>query len=74
MLGPRWTPWLTSFELFADGKGHITTKTANATTRQRRRAMILHLVGSDVQGIFSTLADSGEATDYATAVTALNSV
>ena len=34
--------------------------------------MLLHLTGPDVQEIFSTLADTGEAIDYATAVTALN--
>ena len=34
--------------------------------------MLLHLAGPDVQEIFSTLADTGEATDYAAAVTALN--
>jgi len=71
-LGPRWTRWLTSFELFADGKGLIITEGTNATTRQRRRAMLLHLAGPDVQEIFSTLADTGEPTDYAAAVTALN--
>ena len=71
-LGPRWKRWLTSFELFADGKGLIITETTNANTRQQRRAMLLHLAGPDVQEIFSTLADTGEATDYAAAVTALN--
>ncbi|CAH3040357.1 unnamed protein product, partial [Pocillopora meandrina] len=71
-LGPRWTRWFTSFELFADGKGLIITEGTNATTRQRRRAMLLHLAGQDVQEIFSTLANTGEATDYAAAVTALN--
>ena len=34
--------------------------------------MLLHFAGPDVQEIFSTLADTGEATDYAAAVTALN--
>ena len=71
-LGPRWTRWLTSFELFADGKGLIINETTTANTRQRRRAMLLHLAGPDVQEIFSTLADTGEATNYAAAVTALN--
>nr|XP_058952093.1 uncharacterized protein K02A2.6-like [Pocillopora verrucosa] len=71
-LGPRWTRWFTSFELFADGKGLIITEGTNATTRQRRRAMLLHLAGQDVQEIFSTLANTGEATDYTAAVTALN--
>ena len=71
-LGPRWTRWLTSFELFADGKGLIITEATNANTRQRRRAMLLHLADPDVQEIFSTLADTGGAIDYATAVRALN--
>ena len=67
-LGPRWTRWLTSFELFDDSKGSIINDNANANTKQRRRAFLLHLSGSDAQGIFSTLADTGAATDY----TALN--
>ena len=71
-LGPLWTRWLTSFELFADGKGLIITESTNVTTRQRRRAMLLHLAGQHVQEIFSTLADTGDATDYAAAATALN--
>ena len=71
-LGPRWTRWLTSFELFADEKGLIITENPNATTRQRRRAMLHHLAGPDAQEIFSTLPDTCEATDYAAAVTALN--
>lgn len=37
-LGPRWKRWLTSFELFADGKGLIITEGTNAVTKQRRRA------------------------------------
>ena len=40
-LEPRWTRWLTSFELLADWKGLIITEDANVTTRQRRRAMLL---------------------------------
>ena len=65
-LGPtlgRWKRWLTSFELFADGKGLIITEGTNAVTKQRRRAMLLHSAGPDVQEIFSTLSDTGEATD-----------
>ena len=71
-FGPRWTRWLTSFELFADGKGLIITDATNATTRKRRQVMLLHFAGPDVQDIFSTLADTGEATDYAAAITALS--
>ena len=71
-LGPCWTRWLTSFELFVYGKGLIVTEATNATTRQQRRAMLLHFAGPDVQEIFSTLADTGKATNYAAAITALN--
>ncbi len=41
-------------------------------TKQRRRALLLHHAGTDVQDIFSTLADTGGPTDYEQAVTALN--
>ena len=44
-LAPHWTHWLTSFELFADGKGLIINEDANVTTRQRRRSILLHLAG-----------------------------
>ena len=57
-LGPRWTHWLTSFELFADGKGLIITETANETTRHRRRAMLLHLAGPDKKSFL--LPDTSE--------------
>ncbi|KAJ8333769.1 hypothetical protein SKAU_G00410880 [Synaphobranchus kaupii] len=71
-LGPRWTRWLMSFELYADGKGLILPNNATDAVKQRRRALLLHLAGPDVQDIFSTLANTGEATDYAAAVRALN--
>ena len=71
-LGPRWTRWLTSFELYADGKGLIIDDDATAVVKQRRRALLLHLAGPDVQDVFSTLPDTGEVTDYKKAVTALN--
>ncbi len=71
-LGPRWTRWLYAFELFADGKGLILTDNASVATKQRRRALLLHHAGTDVQDIFSTLADTGGPTDYEQAVTALN--
>ena len=70
-IGPRWTRWLNSFELYADGKGLIINETTTATTKQRRRAMLLHLAGPDVQEIFTTLTDTGNATDYARAVDVL---
>lgn len=71
-LGPRWTRWLTSFELYADGKGLIIDDAATDNTKQRRRALLLHLAGPDVQDIFSTLPNTGQVTDYAATVKALN--
>ena len=64
--------WLTFFELFVDAKGLIITETTNANTRQQRIAMLPHLAGPDIQKLFSTLMDTGKATDYTAAVTALN--
>lgn len=63
--------WLSGFELFADGKGLIVAAD-NATDKQRRRALLLHLTGPDVQDIFATLPDTGEDTDYRKAVDVLN--
>ena len=71
-IGPLWTRWLTSFELYADGKGLIISEGTTAATKQRRRAMLLHLAGPDVQEIFTTLTETGDATNYASAVEALN--
>ena len=72
MIGPRWTRWLNSFELYADEKGLIVGETTAAATKQRRRAMLLHLAGPDTQEIFTTLTETGDATDYNRAVEALN--
>ena len=44
----------------------------NANNRQRRRALLLHLAGTDVQDIFFTLPDTGDVKDYKKAVDALN--
>ena len=71
-IGPRWTRWLTSFELYADGKGFIISEGTTAATKQRRRAMLLHLAGPDVREIFTTLTETGDAANYASAVEALN--
>ncbi len=71
-LGPRWTRWLTSFELYADGKGLIMKEDVAASVRQRRRALLLHHAGPDVQDVFSTLPDTGNADNYNAVVTALN--
>ena len=71
-IGPRWTRWLTSFELYADRKGFIINEGTTAAAKRRRRAMLLHLAGPDVQKIFTTLTDTGDATYYASAVEFLN--
>ena len=71
-ISPRWTSWLNSFELYADRKGLIVSDTTTAATKQRRRAMLLHLAEPDVQEIFTALPKNGDATDYNHAVEALN--
>ena len=53
-------------------KGLIPPGDVDAVTKQRRRALHLHHAGTDVQDIFSTLADTGEPTDNVRAVAALN--
>ena len=70
-IGLRWKQWLSGFELFAHGKGLIVAADS-ATVKQRRRALLLHLAGPDVQDIFATLPDTSEVTDYKKAVDALN--
>ena len=71
-LGPRWTRWLNSFKLYADGTGLIIGANTTDEKKQRRRAMLLHCAGPDVQDIFTTLPDTGTDTDYDAAVQALN--
>jgi transposase InsO family protein len=83
-IGTRWTRWLTAFAFLADGKGLIVEdlrainddnaafNRAQNITRQRRRALLLHLAGPEVQDIFSTLENTGEANEYAPCITALN--
>ena len=70
-LGLRWKRWLTAFELFAVGKGLILNE-ENANNRQRRRALMLHLAGPDVQDLLLTLPNTGDVKDYRKAVDALN--
>ena len=71
-IGPQWKRWLTSFEMYANGKGIIINERTTAATKQRRRAMLLHLAGPDVQEIFTTLTEAEDARNYASAVEALN--
>ena len=63
-LGLRWKRWLV-------GKGLIVNED-NTNNRQRRRALLLHLAGTDVQDIIYTLPNLGDAKDYKEAVDALN--
>lgn len=53
-------------------KGLILTDNTEASVGQRRQALLLHQVGTDVQDIFSALPNMGERTDYHAAVAALN--
>ncbi len=71
-LGLQWTRWLTAFELYADGKGLFMTDDVAAAVRQRRRALLLHHAGTDVQDVFATLPNTGGPVEYDTAVAALN--
>ena len=71
MLVTRWTHWLTAFELYAGEKGLITRRDA-VDHKQCWRASLLHFGGPDIQDIFSTLPDTGTATDYNKAVKVLN--
>ena len=80
-LGTRWKKWLTSFGYYADGKGLIVEEPiegdaaqnrAQNLVRQRRRALLLHLAGGEVQEIFSTLDETGEEVDYKQCVKVLN--
>ena len=52
--------------------GLIVGEITEAATKQRRRAMLQHLAGPHVQGIFTTLTETGNATDYNRAVDTLN--
>ena len=55
-----------SVRLFAHGKG------LRKYNRQRKRALLPHLEGTDVQNNFLTLPNTGDAKDYRKAVVSLN--
>ena len=48
-IGERWKRWLRSFELYVTGKG--------ITVAARKRALLLHCAGVEVQDIFFTLEE-----------------
>ena len=62
-IGARWTNWLERFERFV-----IVTGVKDDT---RKRAMLIHYAGTEVDEIFDNLPDTGEAKDYKKAVDAL---
>ena len=63
-LASKWRTWLADFEMFSTASG-ITTTT-------RKRSLLLYLAGSRVREIFQHLPDVGNADDYDTAKTKLN--
>lgn len=62
-LGPKWDKWKRSLQYYIDGKG--------IKEDGRKRALLLHCAGPQVQEVFSTLPDTGE--DFASAIRALDS-
>ena len=69
-VGPQWARWLSRLEIFVDSKGLIVV--AHKADNKQRRALLLHLAEEDVQDIFLTLSDTGDANNYQKAVDALN--
>ena len=59
-VGPRWKKWLARFENLTIGMGIEDEK--------RKRALLLHYSGPEVDEIFDTLEDTGEDKDYKKAV------
>ena len=64
--GLRWKKWLRSFEIYLSAK--------DITGPSRKKNLLLHSAGIEVQDIYFTLAASEDKTDeqYNTTVTALN--
>ena len=63
-VGIRWERWMKSFQYYVTGSG--------ITDKAQKRALLLHLVGTDVQEIFETLENSGDDKDFDQAVLILN--
>ena len=59
-VGPRWKKWLAIFENLTIGMGIEDEK--------RKRALLLHYSGPEVDEIFDTLEHTGEDKDYKKAV------
>ena len=62
-VGVRWERWLNSFKLYLVASG--------VRDDARKRALLLHLAGTEVQDIFFTLEDANNG-GYDGAVTKLN--
>ncbi|XP_074635924.1 uncharacterized protein LOC141894247 [Acropora palmata] len=60
-LGQRWSKWMKGLEYFLVA--------SSITDNKRRRAVLLHLAGPEVQTVFETLSETGD--DYATALAKL---
>ena len=50
-MGPKWWRWRKSFQFFVDGRG--------ITVAARKKALVLHCAGAELQEIFETLTDPG---------------
>ncbi|XP_078355407.1 uncharacterized protein LOC144640050, partial [Oculina patagonica] len=50
-VGPRWRRWRKAFQFYVDGRG--------ITVAARKKALLLHCAGMEVQDIFETLMDPG---------------
>ena len=50
-VGPRWRRWRKAFQFYVDGRG--------ITAAARKKALLLHCAGMEVQEIFETLTDPG---------------
>ena len=62
--GPRWRKWLARLERMLIGM--------NITVPKRKRALLLHYTGPEVDEIFDTLPNTGDDSDYGTAFEKLN--
>ena len=62
-LSARWERWLRAFELFATGKESRMSK---------KKALLLHTAGSNVQEIYFKLIEEGVSDSYQKAKATLN--
>ena len=65
-VGIRWEKWVKGFKLYITASGIKDNEAA------RKRALLLHLAGPEVQDIFSTLDNTGDDRAYDTALEKLD--